>query len=48
MAGSYERCGARQVKNGYKTCNRKAGHKGDHTDSKHTPATYWKQEEPNE
>lgn len=44
MPGNYERCGAKQVANGWKTCNRKKGHKGDHSDTKMVPVTYWKQE----
>lgn len=43
MPYKYEICGAKQTANGWKTCNRKAGHKGEHSDTKMSPATYWKQ-----
>lgn len=45
MPGQWERCGVEGVKNArgfhYK-CNKKAGHKGEHADTKSTPAMYWK------
>lgn len=44
MPGTWERCGAKPTDKSWHTCNRKAGHKGDHSDTKVAPATYWKQE----
>lgn len=42
MAGKYEKCGAKKGGGRWITCNRKAGHKGEHADTKISPATYWR------
>lgn len=45
MGGTYERCGHKQTKNGWNSCNRKKGHKGNHSNTKMLPVTYWRQDD---